>query len=246
MLWGETTDGRARGGFLATSLGRSAGMPTAQDTPTGSPSKRPDAGGAKPPGGVKPPAQAVSPAAVSQVPPSPAPGRGPLEASAWAVERGAVERPLGVKFHKGDVQLQFDLRLPYVEVVEGKRRSHAGSVLLQLAKSAVGRGEKMDWENALTMKLGLPDLMKLGAAFHRGGFDKVDLFHNSDAGHPSSAKRSTTLIVTPGQRPDTFRWTLTRRAGNDKDERVIYLGQEELYGVKILIDAAIARIMGWA
>jgi hypothetical protein len=169
-----------------------------------------------------------------------------VDRSAGAGERGSVERPLGVKFHKGDVQLQFDLRLPYVDVVEGKRRSHAGSVLLQLAKSAQGRGEKMDWENALTMKLGLPDLTKLGAAFNGGVFEKVDLFHNSDAGHQNGAKRSTTLVVTPGQKPGTYRWTLTKRAGNDKDERVIYLGQEELYGVKILIDAAIARIMGWA
>lgn len=148
--------------------------------------------------------------------------------------------PIPLKFHKKKVQLQLDYRPPYEEV-DGERRSVVqGSVFLSVARALDEAGSRMDWDGATFMKLGPVDVAQILTGL-RARSDKVDLYHQ-----PSGSPRSSSLQIEPGQKPGTYRWTLTVASEGQKDARTIYLDTCDTHLLVTCLEAVIPMMVGWA
>ena len=188
-------------------------------------------------------------------------------------ERRFPRFPIPVKFHKKSVQLELDLQLPFEEEVAGKWAVTPGCIWLSIAKAKDSAGRSMDWENKLTFKMGSVDIRKIldglpnldrhtaqwvtkkresEAAGQQFSAKRplIDLLHD-----PSKPKRASTggkipkvstLQVECGEKWGTYRWTLTVGKGQERDYRSVFLSRDEMVHIKVLLEAALARIPAWA
>ena len=150
-----------------------------------------------------------------------------------------IKFPKTYRVHKKQAELQLSLSRPKDTEVDGKTVSEAGCLFLEIAKPLGEGTNKMDWENKLTMKLGVTDLGKILTECRAN--DKVSLIHKTEK---DGVVRMTSLNVDPGEN-GTYKWLVVKTEGTAKKMQSVYFDSTEMFITFKLLEAAIPVILGW-
>lgn len=149
-----------------------------------------------------------------------------------------IRYPQPLKFHKKTAQLQIDLVRPKEEEVDGRSRVKEGCLFLSLAKAKQDGSDRMDWDNKINMKLDPVDIAEIVTKVRTNQTAK--LFHKNEA-----ANSTTTLEVAPGERQGTYKWFISKTAGDNKNLGNVYLDQRDMFHIFTMFEAALPVISGW-
>ena len=138
-----------------------------------------------------------------------------------------------VKFHKKTTQMQMHIKKPSVKNDKIER----GALFFEIAKAKEGT-ENMDWDNKITMKIGVSDIGKIMAGIKNIANEGIKIYHESNNG-------STTLNINSGQRPGTFSFQYGKKVAEKADNIQIYLNAEDMNIFMTLITAGLPVILGW-
>ena len=138
-----------------------------------------------------------------------------------------------VKFHKKTAQMQIHIKKPSVKNEQIER----GAIFFEIARAKEGT-DKMDWENKITMKIGVTDIGKILAGLKTINTQTIDIYHESQNG-------STTLKIGAGQRPGTFSFAYGKKVGDKTESMMIYLNAEDMNIFMVLMNAGLPVILGW-
>jgi hypothetical protein len=149
----------------------------------------------------------------------------------------SVQYPFPLKLHKKTVQVEISLKMPGEKNNGRKKEQTQGAVFFSMARALNPDGSKMDWENQVTMKLGLSDIARIVTAIRTNNLP-ADIVHNN------KQNRITSLKIEPGS-PGTYKFMLNKKEGNTNDTRFTFLNMEDIYLMLTLLDASVPRIMAW-
>jgi len=151
-----------------------------------------------------------------------------------------IQYPQAIKFHKKTAQLQFDLVRPKEEdnATNGRKRIKDGCIFLSLAKAKQDGSDRMDWDNKINLKLDPADIAEIVVKIRSN--ESAKLFHKSEA-----AGSTSTLEVSQGDRPGTYKWFLSKTQGENKNYGVIYLDKKDMFHLFVMFEAALPIISGW-
>ena len=141
--------------------------------------------------------------------------------------------PEPVKFHKKTSQLQVQLKRPSVkddgEIVRG-------CMFFEIAKPKDG-SDKMDWDNKINMKIGVPDIGKILAGLKSR--TEIKIYHENTRGN-------TALNIAEGQQPGTYAFSFSKKEGDNVNRAMIYLNAEDMNVLLILLEAGLPQMLGWS
>ena len=140
--------------------------------------------------------------------------------------------PESVKFHKKAAQMQVHLKKPSFKDGESVR----GAMFFEIAK-AIDNSDKMDWDNKITMKIGVADIGKILAGLKSG--QDIKIYHQNSQG-------SSALNIVGGQQPGTYAFQYSKKVADDLKNAMIYLNAEDMNVFMLLIQAGMTSMLGWS
>lgn len=141
---------------------------------------------------------------------------------------------------KGKSAIRFRLVKPQVVEEGTNKKLNAGFVFLEAApvKDDNAKNKTYQWENKkIGIKLGMPDLQKLGYAIERG-LD-VDLFHEFNGNTKTIGLKRSTGGASP------YFLSVAQNVDGEKSSLSTPLSVDETFALSVLIKHSIPSILNW-